>query len=347
MPAMPRNTCQRTACTEMRDLPFTLDAWDTNDAHTQLECIESLRYLPGRRWVLRARMQGRDVAAKLFIGVRAQRDYRREKAGMATLAGAGVQVPTIVAEGRFEGGFWLAFEWLVGVDPPGALVGALVDLTARLHAGGVLQTDPHRGNFITTAGGLVAVDGGRILQTRMTHRRSMSNLADLLARCDASPQTVEDSYRRYCSARGWAFEPRGLVLLSRHIRRVQRRHTRRYLKKTLRRCSMFEVERHADFDAIYARVAGCPELAQLISSPEAAINDGVALERGDTSTAARVAIGDKRYVVERYSAKRRRARRAWLNGHRLHLDGVQNAMPIALLRPRGNKPAYLVLPDER
>ena len=329
----------------MRDLPFKLDAWDTSDAHTQLECIESLRYLPGRRWVLRARMRGRDVAAKLFIGIRAQRDYSREKAGMATLAGTGVQVPAIVAEGRFGWGFWLAFEWLVGVDPAVTPVGSLVDLTARLHAGGVLQTDPHPDNFVATAGGLVAVDGGRILPRRMTHRRSISNLADLLARCDASPQTVEDGYRRYCLARGWAFEPRGLELLSKRKRRMQRRHTRRYLKKTLRRCSMFEVERHADFDAIYARVAGCPELAQLFSSPEAAINDGVAFERGDTSTAARVAIGDKRYVVKRYSAKRRRAQRAWLNGHRLHLDGVPNAMPIALLRARGNNPAYLVLHD--
>ena len=49
--------------------------------------------------------------------------------------------------------------------------------------------------------------------------------------------------------------------------------------------------------------------------------------------------------MKRYNAKRRRARRAWVNGHRLCFRGIPTARPVAVLLARGRAPAYLVLED--
>ncbi|HAG17754.1 MAG TPA: serine/threonine protein kinase, partial [Pseudomonas sp.] len=72
-----------------------------------------LRILPGQRYVGRARWNGRQVLAKLMVGGKAQRHYRRELAGAKLLTDQHLPTPALVGQGWQEGeGGWLLFDWL-------------------------------------------------------------------------------------------------------------------------------------------------------------------------------------------------------------------------------------------
>ena len=166
-----------------------------------------------------------------------------------------------------------------------------------------------------------------------------------LAALDADAATVDRSYRVYCAARNWHGNEAERGRLHRSVARMQRRRVRRFLAKTLRPCSQFDVRRRSGLDVVHERAAMCPELERLLASPGAAVEAGERLKDGNTATVARVESGARRYVVKRYNAKPGRARRAWVNGHRLCFRHIPTARPVALVAPRGTGPAYLVLED--
>jgi len=333
---------------EARATPFAVDG-RAGERSVAIECLEIVRHLPGRRLVARGRLEGRQVAVKLFFGSGARRRFRREQRGLSRIARAGVPVPGNVADGRFEEGWWIAVDWLSGRPADRGDADAIVALNAALHAAGVVQTDPHPGNFVVSgeaAGDRVfVIDGDGVRARRMGRRRGLAALALQLATLDADPATVERSYRQYCDARKWGADEGECVRLHVITARRQRRRVRRFLAKTLRPCTQFDVRRHDDRAVVYERAAMCPELERVLESPDTVVDAAPRLKDGNTSTVARVAAGERRYVVKRYNAKTRRARRAWVNGHRLCFRMIATARPLAVVIPRGRGPAYLVLED--
>ena len=345
---------------EARAAPFVVDG-RAGERSVAIECLEILRHLPGRRLVARGRLDGRQVAVKLFFGSGARRRFRRERRGLSRIARAGAPVPGNVAEGRFEEGWWIAVDWLSGRPADRSDADAIVALNATLHAAGVVQTDPHPGNFVVggeaageaagevageaAADRVFAIDGDGVRARRTGRRGGLAALALQLATLDADPATVERSYRRYCDARKWRADEAECVRLHVSTARRQRRRVRRFLAKTLRPCTQFDVRRHGDRAVVYERAAMCPELERVLESPDTVVDAAPRLKDGNTSTVARVAAGERRYVVKRYNAKTRRARRAWVNGHRLCFRMIATARPLAVVLPRGRGPAYLVLED--
>ena len=329
---------------ETRSPPFSIPGW-TDGRSVAIDCVEILRHLPERRLVARGRVDGREAAVKLFFGDGARRRFRREKDGLSRIAGTGVPVPAILADGRFEDGWWIAVEWLPGRAADANDLQAIVVQNARLHAGGVVQKDPHLGNFVVLDDRLFLIDGGAVAARRMGRRAGLAALALQLAALDAEPAAVERAHRVYSAARNWDADVRERARLLIYVRRMQRRRVRRFVAKTLRRCTQFEVERRDGREVVYERSAMCAELAQLLDAPETAVEGGQSLKDGNTATVARVCIGALRCVVKRYNAKRGRARRAWTNGHRLCFRGIPTARPLAVAMPRGGEPAYLVLED--
>lgn len=338
---------------EMREVPFTVDVTvddpagiQAAEAVHQLECLEVLRLLPGRRLVARARLNGTSVAAKFFFGKKADRDCRRERAGVSAIANAGVPTPTLVLEGRVSGGYCLAFEWLTGVGRARhGNADAVIALNAKLHEHGVMQTDLHVDNFVLSNERVYTIDGGGIKHRSMRPRASLANLAELLAELDADDAAIDAGYRGYCAARGWVFRRGDLEQLRKTAVRMQRRRVDKFLRKTLRRCSQFEVEQRLGHYVIYERAQMCEELAELLDAPDGFVDSGTLLKSGNTATVARATIKTKRYVIKRYNAKTKRARRSWVNGHRLRFRGIATAKPIALLEPRGDRRAFLILDD--
>ncbi len=329
---------------DSRPTPFPLHG-QVGDRAVTIECLEVLRHLPGRRRVLRGRLDGRDVAVKTFFGPGARRRFRRERRGLSLLAAAGVPTPGIRAEGRFDEGWWIAVEWVHARGATRVDGEAIVVLNAALHAAGVRHDDPHLGNFVVAGDRVFVVDGDAVARARMGRRASVAGLALQLAALDADAATVDGSYRVYCAARNWRTNEGECRRLHRSVARMQRRRVRRFLAKTLRPCSQFDVRREERREVVYERAAVCPELERLLTSPEAAVETGVRLKDGNTATVACVESGPRRYVVKRYNAKQGRARRAWVNGHRLCFRSIPTARPVALVTPRGRGPAYLVLED--
>ena len=327
-----------------RVAPFSIDVGVAGQARA-IDCREVLRRLPERRLVGRGVLEGQDVAVKLFVGAKARRDQAREERGLSCLAEAGVPAPRAVGGGRYSAGWWIAVEWIEGRAAVCEDMAAIVEVNARLHVAGVAQKDPHLGNYIVSGERVFTIDGGGVRRRRMGRRGGLEGLALQLAALDANPVTTDAAYARYCATRGWREDRRERAALHGRVARMQRRRVRRFLKKTLRRCTQFEVGRAGGREVVYERVAMCEELARLLEDPDGWLERAVRLKDGNTATVARVHVGARTYVVKRYNAKGARARRAWMNGHRLCFRGIATARPLALLARGGQGPAYLVLED--
>ena len=348
---------------------FRVAAAFENGAPADIECQQVLRHIPGRRLVVRARIDDREVAAKFFFGKGAHRRCRKEARGLSLLAQAlrsrdsakgsaslkEAAAPALAAVGRCADGHWCAANWIAQArQATSADAEDLVALTARLHDSGLLQQDPHPGNFVVAGGRLYAVDGGALRRRRRIAgpfrqtvgcRAGVANLARLLAALNASGEGVERAWRRYCAARGQKPNPASLKRMQAAVVRAARRRVRAYLRKIRRPCTEFAVVRQPRGTLVYARAAMGPQLRQLIENPDACMALGEPLKNGNTATVTRVRVGSDRFVVKRYNAKGRRAARAWRNGHWLRLRGIPTARPLALLTRHASGPAYLVLED--
>ena len=79
-----------------------------------------LRVLPGKRYVGQADWRGRPVLAKLLVGRKAERQFRRERDGAGYLAAQGVATPALLESGyRPDSGGWLLFDFLEGAQSLG------------------------------------------------------------------------------------------------------------------------------------------------------------------------------------------------------------------------------------
>lgn len=342
------------AAIEGRAPPFAVAARRGDGRPATIHCLETLRRLPGRRLVVRATLDGREAAVKFFFGKGAGRRCRAEVDGLSALAGSGAGAASPLASGRCAGAHWSAAAWIGDGRPPEAQdVGAIVDLTGRLHRHGLIQRDPHPGNFIVAAGQVAALDGGsvrggllaRLMPDAWRRHAGRKELARLLAAFAVDGEAVDACHRRYCSALGIAPPAAEAARISQATRRAGRRRRRAHLRKTERRCTEFERRDGLHHVTLFRRAAGSPALARLLAAPDAAVAAGERLKDGNTATVARVRDGAARFVVKRYNAKMGRARRAWRNGHLLGLCGIPTAAPIAWLRPRRGGAAYLVLED--
>ncbi len=93
-------------------LPLHIELADAAGPAT-LGLQQLLRVLPGQRYVGVAEWRGRKVLAKLLVGDKAARAFRRELDGARLFAGQGLPTPLLLADGLREGeGGWLLFEYL-------------------------------------------------------------------------------------------------------------------------------------------------------------------------------------------------------------------------------------------
>jgi tRNA A-37 threonylcarbamoyl transferase component Bud32 len=348
------------------------------DARAPLVCERVLRLLAGRRMVAEARIDGRPVLLKLFFGSGAGRYARREARGSALLARAGVAAPALLECSRTADGAGnvLLFEFLAAARPldpdDGAGLAAAAAALARLHASGCVHTDLHLGNFLVATQGdalwMVDADGIRrawpARRDRGVGRRaSLGNLALLCAqRPPRADPDLERVYRGYAAARGWdavvpAFD---LPALRAATRRARRQRIERYLRKTERSCSEYQVECAAGWLCICVRELFETVGRALLADPEAALRRGTMLKDGNSATVVRTELAGRAWIVKRYNVKspwhrlrrslqpRPRHRNAWRNGQRLHFVGIPTARPVALVERRIGPlrgVAYLLMED--
>ena len=334
-------------------LPLRFDL-DLGDGGKRAVCTTTLRSLPGRRYVAKALVEGREVVLKAFFGVRRQRDFIRERSGAKALQSAGVPTPRLLGAGRGAGALVLAFECLDGRQPMARDLAPLMNTLAHLHEHGVRQHDLHVDNFLISAGRAFAIDGAAVRTGHVGRADRVRDIARLLAEfnLDETPP-VDVAAKAYGHACDWRFRADELRLLGRSLVRARRRRAAEFMAKTTRDCTPFVVRREAGRTIVLGRGDDDPALAAIIADPERALASGTPLKRGNTATVMRVG----NLVVKRYNIKSRwhawrlrtrplRARRAWRVGHALRLLGLATAAPRALIENRAKVPgaaaAYLV-----
>ncbi|TBV13237.1 lipopolysaccharide kinase InaA family protein [Stutzerimonas kirkiae] len=324
-----------------------------------------LRVLPGQRYVAQAQWQGRAVLAKLMVGGRAERHFTREREGAQALAGQGLATPALLAEGYQAGaGGWLLFEYLddacslwdawntVAHEAPlsagqQAVLGAALEVVARMHARGLWQSDLHLDNLLHHAGQLYLIDGGGVHSEQvgkpLSRQRVLENLGLFFAQLPSVLDPfIEELLVHYILANDSHALP--MEALLDEIGKARARRLRDYLGKLGRDCSLFSVTRGlAGLEVV--RRQDKPELEALLADPDAFIGTGRPLKQGGSATVAEVEAGGRTLVIKRYNIKGfthwlkrfwrpTRAWHSWVEGNRLNFLGIATPEPLALLERR-------------
>lgn len=342
-----------------RDLPTQLPAVICVAGAAPLLPHALVRYLPGRRAVLRGEWNGRAVYAKWFFGKHASRHALRDQRGVEWLTQAQLATPALLHSGTIADS---ADRILIFAEMPGQSVETLwpdlapeqrfgiarqlVTEVARHHRAGLMQTDLYLKNFLLHEDHLVTLDGDgvrRLPVLRAAHA-AWQNLALLLSKfeVDDQAQWLPPLLEAYCGARDC--KPMALDKLKNRVERERHRVIDHYAEhKVFRACSDVSVSREWGSFSAQMRDAFAQPLT--IAQMEDALRAGHPLKRGNTCTVTRAMIGDRKVVVKRYNIKhwlhgvgrlfrRSRASVSWANAHRLRMHGIATAMPLALVERR-------------
>ncbi|MBC9249149.1 serine/threonine protein kinase [Pseudomonas alcaligenes] len=345
-------------------LPLQVELADAAGPAT-LQVERLLRVLPGQRYVGVAQWRGRTVLAKLLVGERAARHFRREREGAHLLAEQGLTTPLLLAEGLVEGeGGWLLFDYLDGADSlwdawraveceallsdaQQAVLGEALAAIAQMHARGLWQADLHLDNLLRQAGQLFVIDGGGVQAETpgqpLSRGKVLENLGVFFAQLPAelAPFT-EELLVHYLLANGEHALP--LEALLREVAKVRRWRLRDYLKKIARDCSLFAARINA-FGLRVVRRSEEAGLQPLLNNLDLLTEAGHVYKTGGAATVARVELGGRALVVKRYNVKNllhwlkrfwrpSRAWHSWVEGNRLQLLGIATPQPLAVLERR-------------
>lgn len=320
-------------------------------------CTAVLRAQPGRRLVLRAVVDGREMILKAFFGPRAVRDWTREQRGVKALRESGVATPELLGTGRGGAARILAFELFDEArEPSVGDVGKVLATLAQMHRRGIRQRDLHAGNFLVSGTRLFAIDGGGVAVSKTVDgAQRLADLAGLLAHYPSDALgPVGPLANVYEDAAGVALPKQAVGELHARVARARRLRLAKFIAKTNRECTAFAVREERRRRIVVERGDDDPQLMHIIADPEHAASEGEPLKRGNTAAAVR--CGD--FVLKRYNVKDRwhrhrlgwrstRALKAWRAGHGLRFAGLATPRPRALIeirRPQvGEAVAYLVV----
>lgn len=309
----------------------------------ELRFVRVFRFLPGKRFSGEAIWQGKQVFAKLFVAAGSGRHGGREKAGIESLLAAGIPTPALLAAIPLPDAFLVVTDFLPGAltletesgCDEARLFGA-IRLLGKLHAAGLVHDDLHFGNFIEQAGGLFLIDGDGVRPAR-SHEDKRKNLALFLsqlapARLAAQP-SLPDAYAH----------PVDPALLAHLVQRWRSERLRNYLRKALRNCTKFQVDRGTRYFSVVLREKAA-QLLPVLADADRLMAAGQMLKNGSTCTVASVDAGTQ-LVIKRYNLKHwrhalsrawrpSRAWHSWLAGHRLAFYGIATPQPLAMLEER-------------
>ena len=330
----------------------------------ELEVLQWLRILPGKRLVGQGVWQGQHVLAKLFVATGAERHWQRECVGIQALQRAGLATPALLASGELPGGgYYLLTQYLPdarslqqlwdqlddrqpGSSAAEAILRRALALIGRMHQQGLQQSDLHLGNFLQDNGELYVIDGdaievsepGRLLPEKTRIDNLGLFFAQLLPEWDRRIAHLMTDYMTSSAAQVDSAKV-GVATAQRRHKRLQQ-----FLDKTLRDCSQFAVTRTPGrFTSVLRSEQEL--LAPLLANPDSAFNDQPLLKDGGSSTVTRVALGGRELVVKRYNIKSAghwlkrfwrpsRAWHSWLAGWRLDFLGIATPSPLAMIERR-------------
>ncbi len=328
----------------------------------ELECVEVLRFLPGKRIVVRALLEGEEVIAKCFFSTTGERDKKRELRGIDGFMRASLATPQLIGEGSEQGLHFVITQYLkdaVSFDQYWQQLSSdeqrrswlmrIARLIGALHNVGVRQKDFHLDNLLLQDDTLYLIDGGcvGVVNNALYSREAIDNLAlfqaVLYPRFDRYLADVWQAYREEAPelANGTTLEEFASAVQG------QRKWRERFVEKALRNCTRFRVEKSWRHFLSVDKSVDSPALRALLANPEAAIAVGNVIKKGTTNTVAIVTLeGGEQVLIKRFKStkgvlhqffrglRQSRARSCWLNGFLLEMLGIATPQPLAMVEQR-------------
>ena len=328
-----------------------------------LSLLETVRVVPGKRFVCRGGWHDKPVYAKLFIGKDAKRYAIRDRRGVELLVQANLVTPSLLYAGATADDLTqvlifqsveaarnaeVVYQSAADVAVRFDLASKLVRTVAQHHNANLMQTDLYLKNFLIQDGFVFTLDGDGIRQyANLGGQDALKNLAALLSKFDVIEieSWLHDLLRIYTEVRGWQQVPDAAVmkdLVNQHRRRATNAYAER---KVFRACTDVQfVEQMGSRVAVSSRFSGyhLPETPQ---DCDRLIESQTRIKSGNTCTVALAQLDGLSLVIKRYNIKgfwhgvnralrQTRAARSWANAHRLMLLGIPTAAPVALIENR-------------
>jgi len=332
-------------------------------------CEQILRWLPGRRLVIKALHRGEPLLLKLFApSKKGWRELSREQHGYKVCKAAGVAVPTekLISD-DFAGCLAVAYEFIADACPfelvsnnQAQMVPALLQLMVRCHQAGIYQHDIHTDNILMTPHGLLLIDlasvrglAGQSLSTR----KSLSNLARLVAQfVPDQQQLILKKLNLYYQARGWTYGQAERENFKTLLNKAWQKRKETYLSKCFRACTMtaYFKDKHLEYAlkrSFFKQIG-----KQAVRDLDVLVERGKRLKDGNSATVVMTEMAGRKVVIKRYNIKSywhflkrcwrpSRAANAWRQGNLLHLLGIPTPEVLGFVERRLGplrKQAYLL-----
>lgn len=332
-------------------------------------CEQILRWLPGRRLVIKALHHGEPLLLKLFApSKKGWRELSREQHGYKVCKAAGVAVPTekLISD-DFAGCLAVAYEFIADACPfelesnnQAQMVPALLQLMVRCHQAGIYQHDIHTDNILMTPHGLLLIDlasvrglAGQSLNTR----KSLSNLARLVAQfVPDQQQLILKKLNLYYQARGWTYGQAERENFKTLLNKAWQKRKETYLSKCFRDCTMtaYFKDKHLEYAlkrSFFKKIG-----KQAIRDLDVLVERGKRLKDGNSATVVMAEMAGRKVVIKRYNIKSywhflkrcwrpSRAANAWRQGNLLKLIGIRTPLVLGFVEKRLGplrKQAYLI-----
>ena len=335
------------------------------------QCSKITRCLPKKRISCVGKWKGETIFAKFFIAPnRAKIHWQKEKNGFELLIKKQIPAPHILHSGQHNEIYFILFEFLENTASlqdtwnnatETHQLQLLMQLTSTIadhHNKGILQQDLHLNNFLSFHNRLYTLDGADITVFDSSNQKIASNnLALLFAQFyPAYDHNIKLAVDHYASLRQWEVNPKLVKQISIATMNIREKRKQELLKKTRRKCSLFDFKHTWNQLTISTREHQSSEMNDFIQSPNSFITQGDLLKKGNTCTVAIVTIDNLKVVVKRYNIKnwlhfiRRtlrpsRAIKSWTNSHLLQFYGISTPEPIAVIEKRCGllrKTAYFI-----
>ncbi len=335
----------------------------------QYHCEQILRWLPGRRLVVRALHNGDPLLLKLFVpNKKGWRELSREQHGYKACKAAGVAVPAekLISD-DFAGCLAVAYEFIAEASPfnlesmnQAQMVPALLQLMVRCHQAGIYQHDIHTDNILMSPHGLFLIDlasvrgmPGQPLSTK----KSLANLARLIAQfVPDQQQLILKKLNLYYQARGWLYGKTERENFKSLLNKAWQKRKQTYLSKCFRACTMTAYFKDKRLEYAFNRSFFKQIGEQTIRDIDAFVEQGKRLKDGNSATVVMTEMAGRKVVIKRYNIKsywhflRRcwrpsRAANAWRQGNLLQLLGIATPQVLGFVEKRlgpFRKQAYLL-----
>lgn len=335
----------------------------------QYYCEQVLRWLPGRRLVVRALHNGDPLLLKLFApNKKGWRELSREQQGYKACKAAGVTVPAekLISD-DFAGCLAVAYEFIADARPfqlvssnQAQMVPALLQLMVRCHQAGIYQHDIHTDNILMTTCGLFLIDLSSIRGEPgqpLSTKKSLGNLARLLAQfVPDEQQLILKKLNLYYQNRGWMYGQAERESFKALLDKAWHKRKENYLLKCFRGCTMTAYHKDGRQEYAFKRSFFKLLSKQAIIDIDARVEQGEKLKAGNSATVVVAELGGHKVVIKRYNIKSSwhwlkrcwrpsRAANAWRQGNLLSLLGINTPGVLGFVEKRFGplrKEAYLI-----